>query len=50
MFIDSHCHINFPDLISDLDGVIQRMSDAQVEKSTMCISKYKNTPRDNKNH
>ena len=37
MFIDSHCHINFPDLISDLDGVIQRMSDAQVEKA-LCVS------------
>ncbi|MAW33013.1 MAG: DNAase [Proteobacteria bacterium] len=37
MFIDSHCHINFPDLISDLDGVIQRMSDANVEKA-LCVS------------
>ena len=37
MFIDSHCHINFPELISDLDGVMQRMSDSEVDKA-LCVS------------
>ncbi len=37
MFIDSHCHINFPDFADDIDGVISRMRDAQVTHA-MCIS------------
>lgn len=30
MFIDSHCHLSFPELAHDLPGVLQRMSDNQV--------------------
>lgn len=37
MFIDSHCHINFPDFAEDIDGVISRMRDALVSHA-MCIS------------
>lgn len=37
MFIDSHCHINFPEFADDIDGVISRMRDAQVTHA-MCIS------------
>jgi TatD DNase family protein len=37
MFVDSHCHINFPDFADDTDGLIARMRDAQVTHA-MCIS------------
>ena len=37
MFVDSHCHINFPDFADDLDGVVARMAAANVTHA-MCIS------------
>ncbi len=37
MFVDSHCHINFPDFASDTDALIARMREAQVTHA-MCIS------------
>ena len=30
MFVDSHCHLSFPELAHDLPGVLQRMSDNNV--------------------
>jgi len=30
MYIDSHCHLSFPELAQDLPGVLERMRDAQV--------------------
>jgi TatD DNase family protein len=30
MFIDSHCHLSFPQLAADLDGVLARMRAASV--------------------
>lgn len=30
MFVDSHCHLDFPDLTDDLPQVLQRMSDNRV--------------------
>jgi TatD DNase family protein len=30
MFIDSHCHLSFPELAQDLPGVLQRMRDNNV--------------------
>jgi TatD DNase family protein len=30
MFIDSHCHLNFPDLAADLPGILSRMASNQV--------------------
>ena len=36
-FIDSHCHINFPELVQDLDGVMARMHSAQVTHA-LCVS------------
>lgn len=30
MFVDSHCHLNFPDLVDDLPQILQRMKDNQV--------------------
>lgn len=35
--IDSHCHINFPQLGSDLDAVLTRMRDAEVT-TALCVS------------
>ncbi len=31
MFVDSHCHLAFPELASDLSGVLGRMREAGVE-------------------
>ena len=35
--VDSHCHLDFPDLAADLDGILVRMAEAGVERA-MCIS------------
>lgn len=35
-FIDSHCHINFPELVQDLPGVMARMRDAEVTHA-LCV-------------
>ena len=36
MFIDSHCHLNFPELRSQLDDILAAMQTAQVHQA-MCI-------------
>ncbi len=37
MFIDSHCHLSFPELSSQLPAILQAMQTAQVEQA-ICIS------------
>jgi TatD DNase family protein len=37
MFTDSHCHLNFPELLSELPAIRQAMVDAQVGRA-LCIS------------
>lgn len=37
MFTDSHCHLNFPELICELPAIRQAMADAQVDRA-LCIS------------
>jgi len=37
MFTDSHCHLNFPELMADLPGILQAMNLAQVGRA-LCIS------------
>lgn len=37
MFIDSHCHINFPELAADLDGVVDAMGMNHVTHA-LCVS------------
>lgn len=37
MLVDSHCHINFPELAADLEGVIARMRTAGVSHA-LCVS------------
>ncbi|MGB8518184.1 MAG: TatD family hydrolase [Gallionella sp.] len=36
-FIDSHCHINFPDLADKIDGVLAQMKSNDVQ-SALCVS------------
>ena len=36
MFVDSHCHINFPDFAADSDQIVTRMAAANVTHA-MCI-------------
>jgi len=39
MYVDSHCHLTFPELASDLPGVLARMRAAQVEAAlTVCTT------------
>jgi TatD DNase family protein len=37
MFVDSHCHLDFPELAQDLPALLQAMRDAQVSHA-LCIS------------
>ncbi len=37
MFVDSHCHLDFPELVQDLSGILARMQAAQVTQA-LCIS------------
>lgn len=37
MFTDSHCHLNFPELMSELPAIRQAMADAKVTRA-LCIS------------
>lgn len=37
MYVDSHCHLDFPDLRADLPGILERMAAAQVTHA-LCIS------------
>lgn len=37
MFVDSHCHLDFPGLIENLPDILNRMKDAQVQEA-LCIS------------
>ena len=36
MFTDSHCHLSFPELLSQLPAIRQAMADAQVDRA-LCI-------------
>lgn len=37
MFTDSHCHLDFPGLVENLPGILERMKAAQVTRA-LCIS------------
>ncbi len=37
MLVDSHCHLNFPELVSDLDALLARMRENEVGYA-LCIS------------
>jgi len=36
MFIDSHCHLNFPDLVKDLDSILANMRTNEVSHA-LCV-------------
>ena len=39
MYIDSHCHLSFPDFASEEAGLLERMSTAQVEAAlNVCVT------------
>ncbi|MFN0316875.1 MAG: TatD family hydrolase [Burkholderiales bacterium] len=43
MFVDSHCHLNFPELQSKLEGVLARMAQNRVSHAlcvATCLEKY----------
>jgi TatD DNase family protein len=45
MFVDSHCHIDFPEFAEDIDELVARMHEARVTHA-MCISvTYPEWPR-----
>ncbi len=37
MFIDSHCHLDFPDLVSNLDELLRKMQENEVTHA-LCVS------------
>jgi len=37
MFVDSHCHLDFPELLNRIDEVLDSMKSAQVE-SALCVA------------
>jgi TatD DNase family protein len=37
MYVDSHCHINFPELVADIDGVLAAMQSNGVSHA-LCVS------------
>jgi len=45
MFVDSHCHLSFPELAGDLAGVLSRMQAAQVEAALNVCTTLEEFPR-----
>lgn len=45
MFVDSHCHLSFPELAGDLAGVLARMNAAQVEAALNVCTTLEEFPR-----
>jgi len=37
MYIDSHCHLDFPDLVGRLDEILNRMQQNSVDRA-LCVS------------
>ena len=45
VFVDSHCHLDFPELLADLDGILARMQEHRVTHA-LCVSvTLENQPR-----
>ncbi|MBT0958909.1 TatD family hydrolase [Alphaproteobacteria bacterium KMM 3653] len=43
--VDSHCHLDFPELIGDLDGVLARAAEAGVTRMVTICTKLRNEPQ-----
>jgi TatD DNase family protein len=37
MYIDSHCHLDFPELVANLDAILERMRENRVDRA-LCVS------------
>ena len=45
MIIDSHCHLDFPELYDNLPEILKRADDAGVKKILTICTKLKNEPQ-----
>jgi len=45
LLVDSHCHLDFPDLANDIDGVLKRMRDNDVVHAVCIGVTLENWPR-----
>ena len=45
MYVDSHCHLSFPELAADLPGVLMRMRDAGVEAALSVCTTLEEFPQ-----
>ena len=41
MFIDTHAHLNYPDIVKNIDDVLARAADAGVESIIVPATTYK---------
>jgi TatD DNase family protein len=44
MLVDSHCHLDFPDLAADLDGVVSRARDAGIGRMVTISTRVRRQP------
>jgi TatD DNase family protein len=44
MLIDSHCHLDFPDFASDVDGVVERARSAGIERMVTISTRVRRQP------
>ena len=44
MYTDSHCHLNFPELQTNLGQIRQEMADAQVTRALLISTKLETFP------
>lgn len=45
MYVDSHCHLDFPELAQDLDAILSRMTQNQVSHALVVSVNMPNWPR-----
>jgi TatD DNase family protein len=45
MFVDSHCHLTFPELEGQIDAVLERMRQAQVSEALCICTELEEFPR-----
>ena len=44
MYVDSHCHLNFPELAADLPAILERMAANQVTHALVVSVNMPNGP------
>src|SRR5579864_1050804 len=45
MLVDSHCHLDFPDFASELDGVVKRARDAGIGRIVTICTRVRKFPQ-----